>query len=351
MRHVITHGDQIVSEVIVEPGVLAAGALLPERGGRSMVAILTQPSVVRIAADIEDLLNTQGLRAFTVTLPDGEAAKKMGVVEDIYRELGAAGVSRGDSVLAVGGGAVTDVAGFAAGTYLRGIEAVFVPTTLLGAVDAAIGGKSAVNIDGKNLVGIFRHPERVIVDLDLMAALPESLRREGSAEALKAGYVGDPELVSIYERDGLAAPLDDVVNRAIAVKVAVVSADFTEQGRRAILNYGHTVGHAVETAAGISHGQAVAIGMAAAADLSERITGFSGAREQRDLTASLGLPVMAPPLPVRRVESLMAMDKKRDGEGLRFVVLEEVGRPVVVHADPTTVRAALASVGIGEQTA
>ena len=349
MQHLITEGERVVSEIIVEPGALAAGSLLPKRQGRTTVAILTQPSVVRIAADLQDRLTAQGLRAFTVTLPDGEAAKRMGVVEDIFRDLAIAGVGRGDTVLGVGGGALTDVAGFAAGTYLRGIEAVFVPTTLLGAVDAAIGGKSAVNVDGKNLAGVFRHPARVVVDLDLLSGIPERLRRDGAAEALKAGYIGDPELVALYERQALDAPLDAVINRAVAVKVEVVSSDFTEQGRRAILNYGHTIGHAVEAATGITHGEAVAIGMAGAASLSEEITGFSGAGEQRKLISSLGLPVVAPPVPLAKVESLMKMDKKRDDVGLRFVVLEEVGKPVVVHADPATVRAALASVGIGEQ--
>lgn len=258
-------------------------------------------------------------------------------------------MGRGDTVLGVGGGALTDVAGFVAATYLRGVEAVFVPTTLLAAVDAAIGGKTAVNVDGKNLVGVFQHPARVVIDLDVLAALPDPLVREGSAEALKAGYIGDPGLVALYERDGLSATLDEVVNRAVAVKVDVVSADFTEQGRRAVLNYGHTVGHAIEAAAGIPHGEAVAIGMAAAAWLSEHVAGFDGAAEQRALIASLGLPVTAPPLDIERVEALMAMDKKRDDTGLRFVVLEAVGRPAVVHVDPTTVRAALTSIGLEEQ--
>lgn len=349
MRHVITEGERVVSEIVVEAGALGSGDLLPEREGRTAVAILAQPSVVRVAADLDDALTDRGLRSTIISVPDGEAAKRIGVVEDIYRELMAAQVGRGDTVVAVGGGAVTDVAGFVAGTYVRGIEAVFVPTTLLGAVDAAIGGKSAVNVDGKNLAGLFRHPARVVVDIDVLAGLPERLVREGSAEALKAGYIGDPTLVALFERDGLGAPIDEVVNRAVAVKVEVVSADFTEQGRRAILNYGHTIGHAVEAATGISHGEAVAIGMAAAAVLSEQITGFSGASEQRALIASLGLPVQAPAINIERIEALMAMDKKRDERGLRFVVLEAVGRPAVVHADPATVRAALASIGLGER--
>lgn len=345
----ITEDGVVVSEILVAPGAVRDGVPLPERDGRSAVALLAQPSVVRLAAALEAGLAASGLRTAVVTLPDGEAAKRIGVVEDVYRELSVAGVGRKDTIVAVGGGALTDTAGFIAATYLRGVEAVFVPTTLLGAVDAAIGGKTAVNVDGKNLAGVFRHPARVVIDLDVLGNLPESLLREGSAEALKAGYVGDPALVERYRVDGIEAPLEEVINRAVAVKARVVSDDFTERGGRAVLNYGHTVGHAVEVAAGLSHGESVAIGMAAAAKLSELVTGYDGAAAQRQLIRSLGLPVRAPAVRAARVEQLMAMDKKRDERGLRFVVLEAIGRPIVVHADGATVRAALASIGIEER--
>jgi 3-dehydroquinate synthase len=349
MRHVITENGGVVSEILVAPGTLRDGVPLPERDGRSAVAILAQPSVVRLAAALEAAFAASGLRTAVVTLPDGEAAKRIGVVEDVYRELSVAGIGRDDSVVGVGGGALTDTAGFIAATYLRGVEAIFVPTTLLGAVDAAIGGKTAVNVDGKNLAGVFRHPARVVIDLDVLENLPEPLLREGSAEALKAGYVGDPALVERYLADGIGAPLDEVVNRAVAVKARVVSDDFTERGGRAVLNYGHTVGHALEVAADLSHGESVAIGMSAAAKLSELVAGYDGAVAQRRLIRSLGLPVRAPAVEAARVEQLMALDKKRDARGLRFVVLEAVGRPVVVHADRATVRAALASIGIEER--
>ncbi|GMQ85681.1 MAG: 3-dehydroquinate synthase [Acidimicrobiia bacterium] len=351
MRHVITEGEQVVSEILVGPGLIDDSPLLPERDGRSRVAILNQPAVKGLAQAVAESFAAEGLATVPMTLPDGEAAKQMTVIEDVYRRLATAGVARGDSIVAIGGGALTDAAGFVAATYMRGIEAVFIPTTLLGAVDAAVGGKSAVNVDGKNLAGVFRHPVRVIVDLELLAELPESLLAEGGAEALKTGYIGDPDLVALYETHGLGAPLDEVVNRAVAVKAEVVSSDFTERGRRAILNYGHTIGHAVEVAAGMSHGHAVAVGMVAAATLSEMMTGFDGAGEQRDLIASLGLAVDAPTVSMARAEELMALDKKRDDGGMRFVVLEAVGRPAVVHADPASVRAALAAVGIEEHGA
>lgn len=350
MRHVITENGRVVSEIRVEAGLVAERPILPEREGRSVVALLAQPSVVRLAAELEAGLTADGLQTAVVTLPDGEAAKRMGVVEDAYRELSAAGVGRNDTVVAVGGGALTDAAGFIAATYLRGVEAVFVPTTLLAAVDASIGGKTAVNVDGKNLAGVFRHPELVIIDLDMLDALSPDLVREGAAEALKTGYIGDPALIDLYRTHGLDAPMDQIVNRSVAVKARVVSDDFTERGRRAVLNYGHTVGHAVEVAAGVPHGHAVAIGMSAAATLSERVAGYEGAGAQRKLIAALGLPVMAPSVDFDRVEALMALDKKRDERGLRFVVLEADGRPAVVRADRATVRAALASVGIEERS-
>jgi 3-dehydroquinate synthetase len=193
---------------------------------------------------------------------------------------------------------------------------------------------------------VFAHPTRVVIDLDLLDQLPPDLIRQGSAEALKAGLIGDPELVSLYARHGIDAPLDEVVDRAVGVKAAVVSDDFREHGNRAFLNYGHTIGHAIEAESGISHGDAVAIGMVAAGTVSRLTVGFTGAGEQRDLIGRLGLPTVAPPVDGARVLELVNLDKKRDAAGTRMVVLQEIGRPAVLHVDDTTVRAALASVDV-----
>ena len=220
------------------------------------------------------------------------------------------------------------------------------PTTLLGAVDAAVGGKTGVNVGGKNLVGVFRHPGRVLVDVDVLDALPPDLRRQGTAEALKTGFVGDPLLVDLYREHGIDAPLDEVVGRSVEVKSRVVSEDFREGGIRAILNYGHTAGHAVEVASGISHGDAVSIGMVAAGVVGERTVGFERRIDQEYLIASLGLPVRSPDVELSEIERLMALDKKRDAGGIRFVVLEDFGVPRVVHPDDATVRAALHAIGI-----
>lgn len=326
--------------------VADAGELLPSREGRSRVAVIHQPATVAVARTVADAVAGAGSRVSMREVPDREGAKTLGVVEELAHWLNTEGLNRHDTIIGVGGGALTDVAGFVGAVYLRGIETIQVPTSLLGAVDAAIGGKTAVNIDGKNLVGAFRLPARVVIDIDTLEQLPEPLLREGAAEALKAGLIGDETLVELYERSGLAASLDAVVDRAVGVKVAVVNEDFDESGRRAILNYGHTVGHAVEIAAGLSHGEAVAVGMVAAGAASERTVGFAEADRQREIIAALGLPVAVPGVDRDRVLELMALDKKRTSTGLNMVLLEAVAVPVVREVDDASVHEALAAVGV-----
>ncbi len=221
------------------------------------------------------------------------------------------------------------------------------PTTLLAAVDAAIGGKTAVNVDGKNLAGVFRHPEAVLVDVDVLDALPERHKVEGAAEAIKAGFIADMAIVEAYEAHGVGVDLEEIVDRSVAVKVSVVNDDFTEQGRRAILNYGHTVGHAIETSTGRSHGPSVAIGMIAAGAASAHVLGFAGESRQRDVLGKVGLPTAAPDARGEIVRSLMALDKKRDETGLRMVLLADFEAPEVLPADDATVRAALDAIGLG----
>jgi len=281
-------------------------------------------------------------------LPDGEAAKSLAVVERTVADLAATGLRRDGVVVAVGGGALMDAAGFIAAVYLRGVESRYVPTTLLGAVDASIGGKNGINVMGKNLVGTFTHPARVVIDLDVIAALPEPLFVEGMAEVIKAGAIADPPLLDAIVTGGIATDLEMLVSRSIAVKADVVDADFTEQGRRAILNFGHTIGHAVEFLSGWSHGHSVAVGMVAAAAASEHAVGFT---ESERIVAALqrtGLPVVAPDLDATAVSDLVAVDKKADSDGVRMVLLEAIGAPLVSHVDPATLGAALTAIGIGD---
>lgn len=335
------------SLVLVGRGVLDAATVLGERPGRARVAVLAQPGVpARLAEGLAGDLRSRGLAAEVRVVPDGEAAKTLAVAEGVYGWLGDLRLTRDDTVLGVGGGALTDLAGFVAATYLRGLESVYVPTTLLGAVDAAIGGKTGVNLGAKNLVGAFHHPARVVVDVDLLDALPAPLRREGLAEALKAGLVGDPGLVECFERDGPAADLAEVVRRAVGVKAAVVERDFRERGVRAYLNYGHTIGHAVEVAAGLSHGEAVAVGMVAAGRAAALVAGFAEEGRQQEVIGRLGLPGAASDADRSAVWELLHLDKKRDSGGLRMVLLEGVGRPCLEHVGAATVEAALSAIGI-----
>jgi len=333
------------TRVIVGRGLLNPDVVLPERE-RSLAAIVAQPTTLHLAEALSDAMSASGVRSEIRVLPDGEEAKTLAIVADLYAWLAGLGVSRSDTMVAIGGGALTDAAGFAAATYLRGIETVYVTTTLLGAVDASIGGKTGVNLGAKNLIGSFRHPARVIADVEVLDALPDSLKRSGMSEALKAGFVGDEALVELLERDRLGADLEEVVNRAVAVKAAIVGRDFEEAGERAHLNYGHTIGHAVEVLAPMPHGEAVAVGMVAAGRASAIDVGFAAEGRQRDAIAGLGLPIAAADLDPSAVYALLGADKKRDAAGLRMVLLKAVGAPVVGHVGAATVEAALTAVDI-----
>lgn len=334
------------TEVIVGRQVIRPEIVLPGRAARRRVAILTQPAVAESARSLASGLEAAGLETAVRALPDGEAAKTLAEAEACYHWLAGLGMTREDAIVAIGGGSLTDAAGFVAATYLRGLEAVLVPTTLLGAVDAALGGKTALNLGAKNQIGVFRHPERVVIDADVLDALPLELRREGAGEAVKAGFIGDPALVDLYERDGIGADLEEVVRRAVAVKAGVVARDPLERGERAHLNYGHTIGHAIEVECGLRHGMAVAVGMVAAGRASALVLGFAGEARQRDLIARLGLPVEAPGADPAAVRSVIRFDKKRDSAGLRMVLLEAFGAPRVEHVDSATVEAALAAIGV-----
>lgn len=310
------------SDVVFDPTIG-----LPERADREAVAFLAQPGLPTALAEAM-AGRLSGLRSLVHTLPDREAAKELDNVGAIYDRLADFNLGRHDTIVGVGGGAATDLAGFVAATWLRGVESVLVPTTLLGAVDAAVGGKTGINRHGKNLVGAFWMPSRVIVDIELLARLPVALLREGAAEVLKAGLLGDQEIVDRYAADGLEADLEVVVPRAIAVKAEIVRADPREADRRALLNLGHTVGHAVELLAPMPHGHAVAVGMVAAAAISSARYGFD-ANWLTALLFELGLPVAAAGVPMAAALDLVERDKKRDREGIRMILLRAPGDPVV----------------------
>jgi 3-dehydroquinate synthase len=333
-----------VTEVVVGRGL--PEPLLPIRETRERVAVLTQPGATHVALDVARRLREAQLGVEVIGLPDRDEAKTLVVAESVYQALARFGLSRHDTVMGVGGGSVTDLAGFVAGTWLRGVEAVHLPTTLLGAVDASLGGKTGVNLAGKNLVGLFWHPTRVVVDVGILERLPLSLRREGLAEAIKTGLVGDPDLFALLETGGLEAPLETIVTRCASVKASVVAADEKEAGLRAILNFGHTIGHAIEYSSPLSHGECVSVGMVAAAAVSEKRLGFEGMDRVRAALEVTGLPLEVHGLDRARVEDVLRYDKKRDAEGLRMVLLKGVGVPVIEHVGSDDIRLALDSVGL-----
>jgi 3-dehydroquinate synthase len=293
-------------------------------------------------------LEAAGLRTVHLAVPQGEDAKTVQVMTALLRQLATQGAHRDDPVVALGGGSVGDVAGFVAATYMRGVPFVQVPTTLTGQVDAAVGGKSAVNLpEGKNLVGAFHQPVAVIADVTTLATLPDREYRSGVAEVAKYALTLDLELLAALEADPSPllrrepATLERLVARCVRAKATVVSRDERDEGGRLVLNYGHTLGHALERLdafAGRSHGEAIAVGMVFAARLSEATGGAPAglvARHAR-LLSSLGLEPDAPLPPLDDLLATMRMDKKyRDG--LRFVLLRDVGRPFVQDDVPEDV--------------
>lgn len=334
-------------EVTIAQGLLEeAWAHLPDLPGAHRAFVIADATVAaHYLEPLERGLGARGLETVHLGVPEGEEAKTLQTMTALQRQLATQEAHRDEPVIALGGGATGDLAGFVAATYMRGIPFVQVPTTLTAQVDAAIGGKTAVNLpEGKNLVGAFHQPVAVLADVSTLASLPDREFRSGLAEVAKYALTLDPELLERLERDPTPAVERDpatmewLVARCVRAKAEVVASDEREAGRRMILNYGHTLGHALERLdafAGRTHGEAIAIGMVFAARLTEaRDAATSGlaARHVR-LLASLGLDAFGELPPATEVLAAMRMDKKyRDG--IRFVLLEAAGRPVVVNSVP-----------------
>jgi 3-dehydroquinate synthase len=353
----------VTVEVDVEPPypVIIGSGLLGELArlldGTHRVAVLHQPVMSAMAEQIRTSLSGKGIDAHRVEIPDAEAGKELRVVGFIWEVLGRIGLGRRDVIVSLGGGAATDVAGFAAATWLRGVSIVHVPTTLLGMVDAAIGGKTGINTEaGKNLVGAFHQPRAVLVDLETLKTLPRNEIVAGMAEVVKAGFIADAMILDIIERDPQAAldpggsVLPDLIRRAVAVKAAVVATDEKESQLREILNYGHTLAHAIERRERYQwrHGAAVSVGLVFAAELG-RLAGRldnATANRHRSILVSLGLPVSYDPDALPQLIEFMAGDKKTRAGVLRFVVLDGLAKPGRLEGpDPSLLAAAYAEVG------
>lgn len=296
------------------------------------VAIIYQPG--RHIEALSAALYDRGLEVFPFEIPDAEEAKTVATCAHLWDELGSAGFSRGDLIIAFGGGAATDLAGFIAATWMRGIKVIQVPTTLLAMVDAAVGGKTGINTAaGKNLVGSFHEPYAVFIDTDHLASLPQDEIIAGSAEIIKTGFIGDPAILDIYEKDpqacitvGENSPIAELIYRSVAVKGRVVSADLKESHLREILNYGHTFGHAVEHHENYlwRHGKAVAVGLMFIAHLSHNL-GYIDADlrdRHRRILESVGLPTTYTQGIFDDLYEAMTHDKKNKDGKIRFVALD-----------------------------
>ncbi len=323
-------------------GILTrCGELLPPLPSRRAV-VVTNPIVAALHLDaLQAALSAAGITNEVIIMPDGEAHKDWATLHEVHTRLLELGAERSTTLIAVGGGVIGDLAGFAAATYQRGIPLIQVPTTLLAQVDSSVGGKTAVNHPlGKNMIGAFYQPRAVISDTATLSTLPDREYIAGIAEVIKCGAIRDLALFEWLEAhmDRLLAREPEAVAHAVLescrIKAEIVAADERETGERALLNFGHTFGHAIEAATGYGtwlHGEAVAAGMVLAAGLSQRLTGLSsrdGERFRR-LLAYACLPTHAPPIAIERWLDLTLRDKKTESGTRRYVLLEALGRAVV----------------------
>lgn len=323
--------------------------------GARTVGIVHQPGLAAPARQLASEAQARGLRVELLPIPDAEAAKQLTVVGKLWDALADAAFTRSDVIVGLGGGAATDVAGFVAATWMRGIKVVQVPTTLLAMVDAAVGGKTGINTAaGKNLVGSFHEPDSVFVDLDRLRTLPMEEIVAGSAEIIKTGFIHDPVIIDRYLADSeacldLTGTLPELVERAVMVKAAVAGEDLREAGLRETLNYGHTFGHAVEARENYTwrHGHAVAVGMMFEAYLAlgRGLIDADLVDTHRTILESVGLPTCYPAGHFDELYGAMTRDKKnRDGD-IRFVALTGVGKTTRIDGPSTSeLRAAYADI-------
>ena len=347
MRRVPVGGDKPY-EVVIGPGAqVELGLVL---AGTPRAAVVHAPPLAAAAGAAVETLQTAGVAAEAVVVPDGEAAKSAEVAAQGWEEFGRLGLTRSDAVVGVGGGAVTDLAGFLAATWVRGVPVVQVPTSVLGMVDAAVGGKTGINTGaGKNLVGAFHPPAAVLADTDALSGLPEAEFRSGLAEVVKCGFIADGRILELLDADPTGRrDTEELIERSVRVKAEAVGEDLYDTGRREFLNYGHTLGHAIERVEdfGWRHGEAVAVGMIFAAELARQagLLGGDDVERHRALVSAMGLRTRYAG-DWARLQAVMRVDKKARGASLRFVVLDGFGKPTILtDPDPAWLDAAWAAV-------
>lgn len=328
-------------EVLVGSGLM--GHLAEILGSRVQKVLVIHPQALEANGQVVvEQLQGEGYQAFQAVIPDAEEGKRLEVAGFCWQALGQADFTRTDAIVSVGGGAVSDLAGFVAATWLRGIRVVHVPTTFLGMVDAAVGGKTGINTsEGKNLVGSFHPPAGVLCDLDVLSTLPRNELLTGMAETVKCGFIADERILELIEQhpeeasDPASPVLRELVERSVRVKAGVVSGDLREAGAREMLNYGHTLGHAIEQNERYQwrHGAAVSVGMMFAAELARTNGTLSdeAVDRHRRILESLGLPITYRYDQWPKLLEVMKRDKKTRGGLLRFVVLDEIARPRIME--------------------
>jgi 3-dehydroquinate synthase len=346
--------------IVVEHGALGAvGARVRELGVGTRTALVTTPTILRLhGKQVLESLEGAGFLVTVVEVPDGEPAKTLTVAEQCWNALLEAGFDRTSTVLALGGGAVGDVAGFVAATYMRGMNLVHLPTTVLAQVDASSGGKTAINHPrAKNLIGVFHQPRLVVVDPSVVATLPERDFRSGLAEVIKHGVVLEAAYFEELERDAALVvrrdpiTLERVIGGSCRLKAGVVERDEREADLRAVLNYGHTIGHALEATTAyetFTHGEAVSLGIVAEARLAERLGLASPATvtRQEQLLATVGLPVRTASIDPDAVLAAISHDKKSRNGRVPFVLAPAIGAFRIVYDVPLNeVRASVSSLG------
>jgi shikimate kinase/3-dehydroquinate synthase len=330
-------------------GLLGQAALLQAVVPRKRVAIVSNTTVAPLYLEkLQRTLHSIGISSATIILPDGEAYKNADTLNLIYDALLTNRCERSTPLIALGGGVIGDMTGYAAATYLRGVPFIQIPTTLLAQVDSSVGGKTGINHPlGKNMIGAFHQPQLVLTDTDTLNTLPDNELAAGLAEVIKYGLIRDLPFLEWLEHnmDKLLArdtgALQYAIARSCKNKAEVVAADERESGERALLNLGHTFGHAIESGVGYGnwlHGEGVAAGTIMAADLSQRL-GWINEQDVvriRRLFERAGLPVIAPDLGVDKYLELMGLDKKVEGGKMRFVLLKQIGHAVVYGEVPTS---------------
>jgi 3-dehydroquinate synthase len=347
------HCDIVVSQ---DPLSSLSDFLSKNSGQYSSVMLLADENVdAAFREKVAKTIPAKDLPTHVLLLPGGEKAKSLENAGRCWEEMHAKGLDRKSLVIGLGGGTISDLAGFVSSTFMRGIDVVFIPTTLLAMVDASIGGKNSINLhSGKNMVGTIHHPRLVVIAPELLKGLPERELRSGMSEIIKAGFIWDADLVDYLERymsdimSGDAAKTNTMIPRAVKIKVEIVKADEKEKNLRSLLNYGHTFGHALETItkyATYTHGEAVSIGMSCAAHigLSLGLIDQNFLQRQDALTVKAGLPIQLPKdIDLNALVALMAADKKAVSGKINLIIPRKVGKvDLIQNVEPELIKKAL----------